>query len=1457
MLSKFFACPVSVRVRLMNKFFGLVAAVLTALFLLSAPARMMPSAETSFDGFQQESQSQNTRSDVFSTRGGLMQNNQLFTNNASGLLVSSASFADYLFGLSNSNVTALVDTVQFNTSGYTVNENSSTVVVTVTRTGDLSSTGSVNFSTSSATAVGGASCTAGVDYINSTGVIIFSAGIGSQTVAIPICDDVVFESNKSFTVNLFNAINLSVGSPSTATVAIIDNEAVTPGTFQFNPANYSINEGNSGTTIVSMTITRTGGSTGAVSLNYTTVNGTAVGGAGCSPGVDYINSSGTITFPNGLTSQTFVVPICNDTIFEINKTFTVNLSNPTAGATIGATGTATVTIINDDAAPCSYSLSPASPRPIGAPAVSLTLTVTTQAGCSWTASSNSAWITVISGASGTATGTVAFNVDANNGSARSGSLTVAGQNYVINQMAPSAQQPVIDSISPTSISVPTQSGASFTGTITITGSNFQNGELYTDGNLMFEGTSVVNGSGTTISRNYRAFCCVSNNQTFNFFVSTPNGQTPVQSSFVHQPSISGNVKSDGANLAGVIITLSGGQSASTLTDANGNYALPITAGGSYVVSVSKNGIGFNPASQTFNNLQTNQTANFQNGTPFCAPSSPNLIARWRGENNAADETGLNNGTPVSLFTLTAGRVGRSYKFDGNASRKITVPDSAALALTQSMTFEGWLKFDAYNTSANNNLIARKDDNALSTAYNLVINNAGKLGFWVAPTNGTPAAQGVEAPQALVAGRFYHFAVTVDDATDKYTIYINGAQVSQLTTMARPFGSLNLNSNPRIEIGGSNYNGILDELGVYNRALSASEVAAIYTAGSAGVCTPSTAAHRLDATFGNGGKVTAPIVTTGFSAPLIPYDSAYSTAIQADGKIVVAGTGGGGLGTSDFTLARYNADGSFDTTFGTGGKVFTSIGNGDIAQTVAIQPDGKIIAAGYTIVNQPNDGFALVRYNRDGSLDATFGSGGKVVTPNNGSISSIAVQADGKVIVGGTISSIGPVLARYSSDGSLDTTFGTNGVLNIPVNGKITLQTDGKIIVGGSLSVGSNTNFALARYNGDGSPDTAFGTNGVTSVSVGTGNSTIGSLVIQTDGKIVAAGSASNGANNDFALARFDAAGLLDASYGINGSTLTPVGNFNENVRAAVIQSDGKIVILGVSNNGSYNSFAAARYNTNGVLDTTYGTDGKIVTPLGNSNASVRAAAIQSNGKILVAGESFVEISGISRTVFTLVRYNADTPGAINPENNIALNFGNSASPGSTTIAPLTPAQLPALPSSFALTSSAQAFEINTSVPFSGSITVTFNVPSVAYSSICSSLRLLHFENGAWTDAGNGTPIYNSATQICTLTQTVTSLSPFAVAQVLAPTAASVSVGGRVMTADGAGIRNAFVTLTNSSGNSRTILTGKLGGYSFADVAAGETYVISVRAKRFSFSQPSQMLTITEDLTNINFIADEN
>ncbi|MEV6297277.1 calcium-binding protein [Streptomyces sp. NPDC051896] len=367
---------------------------------------------------------------------------------------------------------------------------------------------------------------------------------------------------------------------------------------------------------------------------------------------------------------------------------------------------------------------------------------------------------------------------------------------------------------------------------------------------------------------------------------------------------------------------------------------------------------------------------------------------------------------------------------------------------------------------------------------------------------------------------------------------------------------------------------------------------------------------LDPTFGTGGKVLTDFGGTDFA-----------TAVQADGKIIAVGQSDGtSAGDFDFALARYNTDGSLDTSFGTGGKVHTDFGTG-----------GKIVAAGVTLAGGIQQ-FAVARYNTDGSLDATFNGTGAVTTSFGGqdSAQGVALQADGKIVAAGFSNAHGGndfALARYNNDGSLDSAFGSGGKVltdfgtggNDIANGVVV--TDGKIVAAGSSDSGGTNDFALARYNTtDGSLDTSFGTGGLVTTDFGGTNDQASGVVLQTDGKIVAAGQSNAGATIDFALARYNPIdGSLDTSFGTGGKVTTDFGGTDEAFGVA-LQTDGKIVAAGLTTAGGSVNFALARYNTNGTLDSCFGTGGKVITDFGGTDLA-QGVAVQTGGKIVAAGRS--------------------------------------------------------------------------------------------------------------------------------------------------------------------------------------------------------------------------------------------
>jgi uncharacterized delta-60 repeat protein len=311
-------------------------------------------------------------------------------------------------------------------------------------------------------------------------------------------------------------------------------------------------------------------------------------------------------------------------------------------------------------------------------------------------------------------------------------------------------------------------------------------------------------------------------------------------------------------------------------------------------------------------------------------------------------------------------------------------------------------------------------------------------------------------------------------------------------------------------------------------------------GTIGLVTFTSTAGELDASFDGDGLLTTDFFNN--------YDHSYALAVQPDGKLVVAGASSAGGG--DFALARYNPDGSLDTSFDGDGRVTTDFnGNDDEASALALQPDGKIIVAGQIWDGNSSD-FALARYNPDGSLDASFSGDGKVITDFAGGrdwAAALVVQPDGKIVASGwawTVSYCDFAVARYDPDGSLDTSFDSDGKVTTDFVGRedcsyaLALQPDGKLVVAGYAWNGNNEDFALARYNSDGSLDASFDGDGLLTTSFSGSYDAAYALALQPDGKLVAAGITSIIGNGDFALARYNPDGSLDTSFGGDGRVTT-------------------------------------------------------------------------------------------------------------------------------------------------------------------------------------------------------------------------------------------------------------------------------------------------------------------------------
>jgi uncharacterized delta-60 repeat protein len=388
---------------------------------------------------------------------------------------------------------------------------------------------------------------------------------------------------------------------------------------------------------------------------------------------------------------------------------------------------------------------------------------------------------------------------------------------------------------------------------------------------------------------------------------------------------------------------------------------------------------------------------------------------------------------------------------------------------------------------------------------------------------------------------------------------------------------------------------------------------------------------LDPTFGTGGKV-----VTGFE---VPAAFATSVAIQPDGKIVVAGFLFDETANLDFALARYDPDGSLDETFDFDGRLRTDFfGLDDLANAIALQPDGKIVVAGTARVGFDLS-IALARYNADGILDTTFDLDGKAVVAGfTGTAYGVLIQPDGKILVAGSHFS----LVRFNADGSLDAAFGKNG--KVAVDGftanALVLQPDGKVIVAGftNRATGTHDDFAVARFNNDGSPDQAFGSDGIAVTDFFGGGDIAWAVTLQSDGRIVAGGYAAV----RFAIARYNADGSLDATFDGDGRKTTDLPGFDEVVFGVAVQSDGKILAGGHAFGAGFYDFALVRYTANGAEDPSFGASGLVTTDFFGRSDGIRGIALRPEGEIIAAGGA----QDVTTGYFALARYrtSSSVPG---------------------------------------------------------------------------------------------------------------------------------------------------------------------------------------------------------------------
>ena len=419
---------------------------------------------------------------------------------------------------------------------------------------------------------------------------------------------------------------------------------------------------------------------------------------------------------------------------------------------------------------------------------------------------------------------------------------------------------------------------------------------------------------------------------------------------------------------------------------------------------------------------------------------------------------------------------------------------------------------------------------------------------------------------------------------------------------------------------------------------------------------------LDTTFGTNGKASAKPTGNG--------DNGRGIAVRADGRIIVAGLANGDHGDTDSLVTAFTAAGQLDTTFNGTGFSRLDVGSmfGEWRGT-ALQADGKIVAAGFTVSENGTKGGVVARYNIDGTLDPAFGTAG--LTTFAFPANAVTLQADGKIVVGGFAmvgSPAKPAMAfgRFNTNGSVDATFGTSGSTTIAAASNdeeisaVAMQADGKI-VGGGFVTGTFLDSVFVRLTSAGALDTTFGGSGKVIASASTGSDVVNAVAIQADGKIVGGGWAEiSGTQDSMTVTRVNTSGTLDTTFGTGGFGTATFTTFTSHGFALTIEPNGKIVIAGnIFNTGnSTDDFAIARFTTAGVLDTTFGTNGLTTNDFGNHNRIFALARLPS-GKLLGAGETGGFFSLVQYLDTGLLDTTFGTSGSSSSQINAGNDFANA------------------------------------------------------------------------------------------------------------------------------------------------------------------------------------------------------